>query len=272
MRRVVRTLAPHWTRHALAGQWIEYERYAPVEAVREPPGRRVLVLAPHPDDESIGCGGAIALYRARNVPVHVAFLTDGRIGDPAIRDLPAASAERRTAEHHLAQQRQAEALQALQVLGVTGWDFFGAPDGGLIEAVDTVVGRLADLLRRYAPDTVLLPFLTDRHPDHFAANRCLLMAGAIAGDAATSHIDCLGYEIWSPIYANLVVDIGAVFEIKRRAIACHASQLAKVDLLAGVEGLNCYRAVSSLSHARLAEAYFRANWAAYRRLHAALQP
>jgi LmbE family N-acetylglucosaminyl deacetylase len=108
------------------------------------------------------------------------------------------------------------------------------------------------------PDVVLLPFLTDRHADHFATSRCFMAAVDAIAAPWTETIECLGYEVWSPIYANLSIDISACFETKRRAIACHASQLAHDDLLAGIEGLNRFRAVSGLVGGSHAEAYFRA--------------
>ena len=119
----------------------------------------------------------------------------------------------------------------------------------------------------FRPDVVLLPFLTDRHADHFAANRCLMNAAQRLGPGWIDGIECLGCEIWSPIYANLTIDISAWIDAKRRAVACHASQLRDADYWAGVEGLNRYRAVSALTGGTHAEAFFRAPLETYRRLY-----
>jgi LmbE family N-acetylglucosaminyl deacetylase len=225
------------------------------------------VLAPHPDDESIGCGGTLALYARLGVPVQVVFMTDGRLGDPALRRLPVRSSQRKKLEAALVERRMAEARAALQALGATGGHFLGAPDGALGLAVEQVAPRLADLLRELRPDVVLLPFVTDRHADHAATGRCLLVAARQLGPGWGDAVDCLGYEVWSPIYANLAIDISKVMNVKRRAIACHASQLQDADFLAGVEGLNRYRAVSGMVGGEYAEAFFRAPFPLFRTLH-----
>lgn len=261
----VRHLRPRWVRNALADSFQGFERYALPAVLERPPGARVLVLAPHPDDESIGCGGSIQRLVQAGVPVRVCFLTDGAQGDPALRALAASSAARRSGEAALVGRRRAEARAALTVLGVAQHDFFDAPDGGLGDAVDTLAPKLAAVLDDWRPDTVLLPFLTDRHPDHHAASHCLAAAVQRTGEARAPDT-CLGFELWSPILANVVVDIGCCLDIKRRAIACHASQLKDVDYWQAVEGLNRYRAVSALLPGGHAEAFHQSGWAAYRRL------
>ncbi|MEK8051127.1 PIG-L deacetylase family protein [Ideonella sp. DXS22W] len=262
----LRRASPHWVRNALAAELIGYERWRPPEVLHAPPGRRLLVLAPHPDDESIACGGTLALAVAAGAAVQVVFLTDGRLGDAALRRLPEGSAGRRAAEEALAARRQGEALAALAALGVTEHCFAGAPDGALRAHLATVADQLAPLLVQWRPDTVLLPCFTDRHADHFAANLCLFAAVDRAGPAACAGLRVLGYEAWSPLYANLVVDVDATYAHKRRAIACHASQLAGVDYLAGVEGLNRFRAISSMAGCGHAEAFLAAPLPTYRRL------
>ena len=267
VERMLRRMAPRTMRNALDRAIVDLERYHPPRVSADPPGSRPLVLAPHPDDESIGCGGTLVRYAMLGVPVQVVFMTDGRLGDPALRHLPARSAQREMLEAALVERRTAEARAALQVLGAGEGHFLGAPDGALGQAVDQVAPRLAELLRELQPDVVLLPFVTDRHADHAATCRCLLAAAKQLGPAWGDAIDCLGYEVWSPIYANLSIDISTVMDAKRRAIACHASQLQDEDFLAGVEGLNRYRAVSGMVGGEYAEAFFRASLPLFRTLH-----
>lgn len=263
----VRAWAPRRWRNALDRAVLDLERFHPPQTPAAPPGRRPLLLAPHPDDESIACGGTLARYARQGVPVHVVFLTDGRLGDPAVRAMPQGSARRAAAETDLAARRQQEARAALQVLGVAGHDFLEAPDGALATSLERVVPPLAALLDRLRPDVVLLPFVTDRHADHAAATSCLLAAAERMDAGWTEAVDCLGYEVWSPIYANLLIDIGEVAGVKRRAIACHASQLKDVDYLAGVEGLNRYRGIQGGVPGGAAEAFFRAPLPVWRSLH-----
>lgn len=266
LRALVRTWMPQAVRNALNRAFVDLERFHPPRAVARPPGQRPLLLAPHPDDESIACGGTLTHYVRAGAAVSVVFLTDGRLGDPQLRRLPRASPERTQREDALVALRRREAEAALAVLGITDFSFLAARDGELGEAVDEVGARLAGILERVRPDVVLLPFLTDRHADHFAANRCLMNAAERLGPGWIDGVECLGYEVWSPIYANLSVDISACMESKRRAVACHASQLRHEDYLAGIEGLNRYRAVSGRVGGDFAEAFFSAPLSTYRTL------
>ncbi len=264
---LVRHLAPHWVKNRLNRALVDLERFHPCVTVSVPPGRRPLILAPHPDDESIACGGTIGHYVRAGAAVRVVFLTDGRLGDPVLHRLPRDSPERHRREDTLAVRRQDEARAALSVLGVSQFDFLAARDGELSEAVGEVGAKLATIMAQAQPDVVLLPFITDRHPDHFAANRCLMDAVQRLGAGSEDGIECLGYELWSPLYANLLVDISPCMDLKRRAVACHASQLKSDDYMDGIEGLNRYRAVAGQVQGKYAEAYFRAPLATYRRLY-----
>lgn len=267
LRFACRTIAPHWVQNALGRRLWDVERFQRATVLDMPPGRRALVLAPHPDDESIGCGGSIRKYVEAGVPVMVVVLTDGRQGDPAVRQLPPTDPLRMDRETALVTLRQREAASALHVLGVDAHEFLGARDGSLREQVEDLAPRLASILDRWQPDSILLPFLTDRHVDHFAANSCLMAAAAQASGAWKTEAQCLGYEIWSPIYANLLVDVSDTMPLKREAIRCHESQIADADYLAGIEGLNRYRAVSGLATGTHAEAFYAAPFPAYQALY-----
>src|SRR5581483_3324065 len=97
--------------------------------VWEPGAERVLVLAPHMDDETIGCGGALAQHVRAGANVHVVFLTDGRHGSGKLGALTGEA--RREAEMQLVATRKEEALRALATLGVQGWTFLDVEDGTL---------------------------------------------------------------------------------------------------------------------------------------------
>jgi LmbE family N-acetylglucosaminyl deacetylase len=98
-------------------------------------GDRILIVAPHPDDETLGCGGLIQRARARGVDVHVVVITNG---DAYAHDWVLVAAEdalRGTASEHLAlgRGRQRESLRALATYGVPAdhVTFLGYPDGGV---------------------------------------------------------------------------------------------------------------------------------------------
>lgn len=150
-----------------------------------------LVVAPHPDDESLGCGGAIALLRRRGCRVHVLFVTDGAASHLHSRRYP---------PDELRALREREACSALSALGVARKHvaFLRLPDGAMPSPgsaeFDRAVDRIRGLLAEIAPQTLLLPWRRDPHPDHRAAVRLVraALAEAPAGgqtSAATTHAD-----------------------------------------------------------------------------------
>ena len=272
VHRAYRLLFPRWIKNALERSIVELERFNPHTTVQLPPGRRVLVLAPHPDDECIGCGGTVRKYVDLGSCVRVVVLTDGRDGDPTVSRLARNDPERERLESELVIRRKSEAVAALKILGAEHGYFLGASDGQLRHHVASIAVRLACILSEWRPDIVLLPFLTDRHADHFATNRCFFDAVSQLKAGWVESLNCLGYETWSPIYANVYVDISATMECKRQALNCHESQLRFTNFLACVEGLNRFRAVSGLTGGTYAEAFFLAPLPTYRRLYHNLLP
>lgn len=203
---------------------------------------RVLVIAPHPDDEAIGCGGMICLHRQRGDPVHVVFLTSGERGIEGM------------AEDVVRTIREAEAREAAQVLEVEGITFLRLPDLGLAGAVERGGRELGQILGRQAPELIYLPHPEEAHPDHQAA-LLLVRAGlaSLAGRAAAPELRA--YEVWSPLVRHdWVEDISAVMGRKLRAIRCYRSQLGTFRYDQAVRGLNRYRGVLAAG-SRFAEAF-----------------
>ncbi len=137
------------------------------------PVGKILVLAPHMDDETIGCGGTLALHAQRGAQITVVFLTDGRNGSSEVNTLYGEERERRQRE--LIELRTTEARAALQRLGVNRMICLDAEDGALDKCA-WVAEKLRDVLVKQRPDIVYLPFYLEEHPDHRAASRVLLDA------------------------------------------------------------------------------------------------
>jgi LmbE family N-acetylglucosaminyl deacetylase len=175
--------------------------------------RRVLVFAPHPDDETIGCGGTIALLRDRGCAVTVVFVTDGAGGDP---------------EGHQGGQivsvRQREATLAAASLGDPQLIFWAEPDGRTFDSW-ALRQRIAALVRAEKPDWIFLPSLLDYHRDHVAVARAVLRA--VRRTRVSSR--CFLYEIWAPVLASHNVDISSVAARKEAALGAYPSQLAYFD-------------------------------------------
>lgn len=208
----------------------------------QPGNETVLVLAPHMDDEVIGCGGTLALHVAAGASVTIVFLTDGRRGGGTGSN---------TAAKALADTRKNESRLALAELGITNIAFLDGEDGGL-KATPSLAGALRAAIAAAAPDIVYLPFFLEEHPDHRAASALLLKA--VSGTSLSFR--CHAYEVWTPLFPNCLVRIDATIDAKRRALAHYQSQLAEADYLHTSLGLNAYRSsILAEGSCRFAEAF-----------------
>lgn len=128
--------------------------------VRDLIGYGALIVAPHPDDEILGCGGLLAAA-PRPDAIEVLVLTDGALSPPAAAGNPELPAMRRD-----------ETLRALDALGVSGRyvSFAGLPDGGLANQAARLDRELYEAVTRTSATDVFVPFRFDRHPDHQAAH------------------------------------------------------------------------------------------------------
>lgn len=189
-----------------------------------PDAKRVLVLAPHPDDEVFGCGGALALHAAAGAAVRTIVLSEGAFGlDGAARD-------------RYIVEREAESVAAAAVLGYPAPEFWRLPDRG-IEYAESFIGRLIDAIRTHGADLVYAPSLSEVHPDH----RALAMAAIEAVRRCGNGLRLAMYEVGAPMRPNLLLDISPVFERKREAMRCFVSQLERQRYDEHIAALNRYR-------------------------------
>lgn len=212
---------------------------------------RILVLAPHPDDEVLGAGGFIARAARAGCEVSVAVVTSGR---PPRYDAA-----------HVARVR-AEAERAHAVLGVARTLWLGMPAAALGETPHADLNAaVCEALRETRAETVLAPFLGDIHRDHQAVFDAALVASRPHSDTHPARI--LAYETlsetnWNAPYLtpgfhpNVFVDIEQTLELKLDAMARFASQLKPPPHERSLETL---RALSQLRgaavHRRAAEAF-----------------
>ena len=259
LRRLYRTSFPVSVRAALALQRELVQRESVPLPIEPPTARRVVVLAPHADDEVFGCGGALARAAQQGCETRVVFMTDGRKGYDASR----AGADLDAFEHALAATRKQEARRAGSVLGLGEPVFLDLPDGALASSPGAA-DALADALRQLSPEIVLLPYFADPHPDHWATVKHFLACATQAGLPAS--LPCWGYEVWTPLVANAFLDITSVMPLKKQAMAVYQSQVEAVDYPRVVSGLNAYRALAAGFSAGYAEAFFVDTLAGYTRL------
>jgi LmbE family N-acetylglucosaminyl deacetylase len=187
--------------------------------------RPVVVLAAHPDDETLAVGGLLAQLAMRHAHVRLVWATDGEASHPGSRSPLAA---------RLAETRRAETDAAMAELGLSDAPRtrLGLPDSEVALHAETLLDRLRPLV---PPDaSVLAPWSGDAHPDHDACGRA-----ARALEAATGVV-VLEYPVWTWVWAvpddprvpweqaSCVPIEGSAARRKARAVACHASQVRPI--------------------------------------------
>src|SRR6187551_737169 len=121
---------------------------------------RITIISPHPDDESIGCGGTIQKHVAEGDVVQVELLTSGERGG---HDL---------SETEVARIREEEGLAAAAILGIAHVELYREPDGDL-RANRALVDRLSKRINDWKPDIIYAPHSAEQHPDHRVALQLL---------------------------------------------------------------------------------------------------
>src|SRR5262245_15594956 len=158
--------------------------------------QKILVLSPHPDDESLGCGGTIRLLAQSGGVVDVLYMTRGEQGG----EVPEAqSAEDR---QRLAEVRSAEAREACRILGTRKVDFLDGVDGGL-GGQPHLVDELLRRLTAESYDRVFCPWPQEKHTDHVATFRHLVSALRRYSRPVLVWL----YEVWTPLPPTVCVPI-----------------------------------------------------------------
>ncbi len=190
--------------------------------------RMLLVLAPHPDDESLGCGLLLADRWARGLPTHVACLTDGGASHPGSRAWP------RTRLSALRRRELGEAVRSLGGNPEADVTWLGYPDAALHQAVPPdadLAGAIADLSDALGAGTLLVASPHDAHCDHLAGAEAAARVAAVR-----PHIHLWHYPVWSRWMAwetggdvpGVRLDLPEYRAAKRAAIAAHRSQMGLV--------------------------------------------
>jgi LmbE family N-acetylglucosaminyl deacetylase len=184
-----------------------------------PRGRRLAVLAPHPDDELIGPGGTLIRARQAGAAVEILYLPPRGGGDWG--------------------ERRAEAEAVCRQLGFA--PRFLAADS-----------EFAGALAAFDADTLFLPFVLDDHPDHREANRLLSQA------PQSARLEVWAYQVYTALLPNVIVDITPEIEDKKAAIRSYASQMRKRDWAHFSAGLGAFnsRLKQNASAPSFVEAFF----------------
>ena len=189
---------------------------------------RILVLSPHPDDESIGCGGTLRKHIVEGDTVHVLFLTSGEKGGHGIPP------------EETKVIREQEAIDAAAILGYESFEFWRIPNGELLATNDQVI-RMRKKIKEWQPDIIYVTHDKEDHLEHKAAAG--MVKEALRGELSLSIKPIVYmYEVWTPMQTmDHIVDISDFVEIKRKAIQAHKCQCAVMSFDEAILGLNRYR-------------------------------
>lgn len=197
-------------------------------------GVKCLCLSPHPDDETIGMGGTLALFGEN---FDVILLTDGRKG---IKD--------KTPEEVI-KTRQEEFKNSLALAKVQNCSFMNVEDKKLMSNIDSIKS-----INFEQYDYIFIPNIIDQHPDHKAVS-FLLREAINSGAKFKPDVKICMYEVWSALgLVNAYIDISDVIELKKSMINCFESQTSQKDYVHHAIGLNQYRGM--FKDKKYAEAFF----------------
>ena len=220
------------------------------DIVTEPPHGKVLVVAPHPDDEIMGPGGTLLLHARANDPIAVIVVCDGSLGDPDAHYDPGEYPTLREAETR---------RNAKKYLGTEDIVFFRFADGVTEDSIDDIypdlppdpddkrralVHGLSTHLKaqivRVLPRIIYYPWVGEFHADHWGTGAAV--ANLVRNEPELFEgVSLLGYEVWSTVVPETLVDVTSCFADKLAAIQGYETQNRYVDYGTVVGGLNRYR-------------------------------
>lgn len=204
---------------------------------------KVLLFAPHFDDESIACGGTLAKHVRAGDEVVVIFMTNGNSGSTLGDNL---------SQTEYAQLRSAEAADAMRVLGITRYECLELEEG-FMRFTPELEKQLITIIRRITPSIVYLPHENENHNDHVVTNVAVTQAVHRARWTYFPHLgskphtvsEIRAYEVSTPLQRpNLYVDITETAGIKEDAIKSYKSQLIHCDYHLASLGLSRYRGMT----------------------------
>ncbi len=204
-----------------------------------PAARKVLILAPHPDDEALGCGGTVALLNKTGVFSTVVFITYGE----KLHGTPSADT---------AKVRKVEAERASALLGCGKTLFLGFPDGDVRNHREEIYRNLYDIVDKEKPDILFSPSPCDYHNDHIATADIAMDLMKNPGSFKVAF-----YEIYSTLRFTHLVDITELAGTKKRAILNYRVSLYDRPLLYvnAALGLNAQRSIFTDK-----DGYYEAFW------------
>lgn len=240
---------------AARDRWLaEFPQYQGMKACALEPAQwhnaRVLVLAPHPDDELIGSGGTLCSLLALGAEVTILQATDGSRLE-SLYDLPAA------------RRKEARLEEAARVAGAMGARLIlWREEDAALRCCGRTIARLASVLHELRPTHVFTPFLGDLHDDHRTLSR--ILAGALGAWGGAPQV--LQYEVWGAVPANLYCDVTEHAAAVERLLHLYERAMRVQDFVHFSEQRNLARALELTGKPGYVEAFLTTSAAEYVRV------
>lgn len=216
--------------------------------LRPPFGDSVLVVAPHQDDEVIGCGGVMALHRRSGSAVRAVVLQDGADEHVQVG----------LSRAQLVGMRNEESRAAARVIGATEPIFLNEPV--LRMNAEEVAFGLRNIVESDRVEAIFVPFILDAHPDHRMSN--VIVSKALSGYPKSLRV--FQYEVWGSCIPNVVVVIDDVVDQKVEMLKCFRFANGAIDYAHATIGLNMFHSrLLPAGRARYVEAFFESPLEAY---------
>lgn len=188
---------------------------------------KFLILAPHPDDESMGCSGTAIILNSKGASSAIVFITNGEklYGEPS---------------EIIAEKRIMEAHRSCNLIGCKKNIFLNIPDGEVSVNEALTYKKIAEVIDQIKPNIIFCPSPLDHHHDHIATSRVSLM---LHKNLRTFRL--VFYEIYSTVRFSHLIDITGVIERKKDVIMnYHESLYGKPEVYVHASlGLNAQRSI-----------------------------
>jgi bacillithiol biosynthesis deacetylase BshB1 len=177
-----------------------------------------MAFGAHPDDVELGCGGTVIKLAEQGLSVVLVDMSRGEMGT---RGTP--------------ETRQAEAAAAARIMGVLARENLALPDGD-IHSSSEAKRRVVEVIRKYRPQLLFVPYYRDRHPDHYHASELAYEGAFLAGLAryetgqeSYRPVKVIYYMRWFEFEPSFIVDISEQFDRKMEAILAYETQFKPDD-------------------------------------------
>lgn len=181
-----------------------------------PSNKKIVIVAPHPDDEVIGLGGTLLRLLREKCTVEIIYMTSGKLSEKKIR------------EQELKNVCTLLNVRFHIIGGVAGDKLFGSE-------------KIAEVIKNLNPGIIFMPFILDDNADHRKTHNQLIIAlKGLSNKNKINNIKIWSYQIYGPIIVNKVIDISNVINHKKKLIKLYKSQFKSRDWEHYTTGMNAW--------------------------------